>query len=84
MNVREEDAAGAVLLYDAEGPDPSRLTEALFVASVEQNDALGAALALPRIAGRQIVAAGAPGAGEVALFYCPDLLTSGLGGARCQ
>jgi hypothetical protein len=83
MIARETSNAGAVLIWDLEEGDPS-LTEVKFLASAESNDQLGAALAMPRVGERNILAAGAPGNGKVALFYCSELLPGDLGGSRCK
>lgn len=84
MTVRGEKSAGAVLLYDVEGAHPYDLTEVKFFSSAKSGDQLGMSLATPRIEGRQVIAAGAPGGGKTVLFYCNELLPSSLGGARCD
>lgn len=81
MTVRGAERAGAVLVYDVEGPVLHRLLEAKFISSAEEGDQLGAALAAPMIGKRSIIAAGAPGNGKTALFYCSSLASSG---ARCK
>ena len=86
MTVRGEPGAGALLIFDVEGDDPHSFAEVLFASSLEQNDRLGAALATPRLATRDILAAGAPGGAKTFLFYCPEILPSNLraGSRRCQ
>jgi hypothetical protein len=84
MTAREESKGGAVLIYDAEGPTKYALTEAQFLSSAEENDLLGASLTTPWIGTRHIIAAGAPGGGKTALFYCSRLLPSAKRGSRCQ
>jgi hypothetical protein len=84
MTVRGAARAGAILLYDAEGPRPHELTEVKFLSSAADDDRLGESLAMPRIDGRHVIAAGAPGGGKAVLFYCNDLLPSSLAGARCD
>lgn len=81
MSARGTSAAGAVLVYDLEGKSGSKLADAKFLSSAESDDNLGGALAAPSVGKRQIVAAGAPGGGKTALFYC-----SALGGtsSRCE
>jgi hypothetical protein len=82
MTVRDERRAGAILVYDVEGPNEHTLTQARFLSSAEGNDQLGAALATARIGDRDIVAAGAPGGGKTALFYC--LLPEANAWRRCR
>ncbi len=84
MSVRGEDSAGAILLYDVEGKNPHELTEVKFISSAEQGDHLGESLATPRIDGRHVIAAGAPGGGKAVIFYCNVLLPSSLAGPRCD
>jgi hypothetical protein len=87
MKVRGEDRAGAVLVYDAEvgkGAGAHTLTDVRFLSSAEANDELGAALATPLVGTRNIIAAGAPGGGKTALFYCSGLLSPDKAGPRCQ
>jgi hypothetical protein len=84
MTVRGEAKAGAVLVWDLEERGDIELTEAKFISSAEENDQLGASLVLPRVGERNIIAAGAPGNGKVALFYCSSLLPAGAEGTRCK
>ncbi len=84
MTARGESNAGAVLVWDLEERGDIELTEAKFISSAEENDQLGASLVLPRVGERHIIAAGAPGNGKVALFYCSSLLPAGAEGARCN
>jgi hypothetical protein len=84
MKVRDVAQAGAVLLYDVGSDAAILLADAQFLSSAESGDLLGLAIATPEIDGRHIVAAGAPGGGKVALFYCNDLLSSALAGRRCE
>ncbi|HVU05049.1 MAG TPA: FG-GAP repeat protein [Polyangiaceae bacterium] len=83
MTAREKGAAGAVLVYDAEGPSPDALTDLLFLASADENDALGTAVAAAPIDGRDVIVAGAPGGGRTAVFYC-SALGGAASGSRCQ
>jgi len=83
LAVRGEEEAGAILVYDAEGKESHELTEAKIISSADSGDQLGTAVATPRIKGRHIIAAGAPGNGKVALFYCSSLLSAADSGARC-
>jgi hypothetical protein len=84
MTVRGERTAGAVLLYDVEGSNSHELTEVKFVSSAESGDHLGESLAMPRIEGRHVIAAGGPGGGKAVIFYCNNLLPSSLAGPRCD
>jgi hypothetical protein len=86
MKVRGENRAGAVLVYDAEigSGAPHKLTDVRFLSSAEENDELGAALATPLVGTRNVIAAGAPGGGKTALFYCSALLSPDKAGSRCQ
>jgi hypothetical protein len=86
MKVRGENRAGAVLVYDVEvgkGAEHA-LTDVRFLSSAEEKDELGAALATPLVGTRNIIAAGAPGGGKTALFYCSGLLSPDKAGSRCQ
>jgi hypothetical protein len=84
MTAREASQGGAVLVYDVEGPKNYALTEAQFISSAEDEDQLGAALATPWIGNRHIIAAGAPGGGKTALFYCSRLLPDSKRGPHCR
>jgi hypothetical protein len=82
MTVRSVRRSGAVLVYDVEGNgDPAELR---FISSAETDDRLGSALAAPRIEGRHLLVASAPGGGKTALLYCLDMLPDSLAGARCR
>ncbi len=84
MTVRDVSGAGAVLIYDVDtnGTRPHSLSDIKFLSSAEGDDRLGASLAVPYIGDRNIIAAGAPGNGKVALFYCSSL-PGFAGGGRC-
>jgi hypothetical protein len=86
MKVRGENRAGAVLVYDVEVGKGAehKLADVRFLSSAEENDELGAALATPLVGTRNIIAAGAPGGGKTALFYCSGLLSPDKAGSRCQ
>jgi hypothetical protein len=95
MTVRHVNRAGALIIYDVDPPGPGQATggaqehlydfkDIAFLSSADADDQLGRSIALPQISGRQIVAAGAPGGGKVALFYCPSFLPASLQGERCQ
>jgi hypothetical protein len=83
MKVRGTSSAGAVLVFDAEGSDPTDLTEELFLSSAESGDRLGATLTAAHVDKRDVVVAGAPGSGRAGIFYCSTLLGA-AGGKRCQ
>ncbi|HKO51776.1 MAG TPA: hypothetical protein VJV79_28895 [Polyangiaceae bacterium] len=83
MTVRGEENAGALLVYDAEGPTHGAFVDAKFISSAESGDELGRSIVTPHIDKRDIIAAGAPGKGKAALFYCSALLPSGAAGSRC-
>lgn len=83
MTSRDVSRGGAVLIYDVEGPSPHALSDVRFLASAEDDDRLGASLVAPRIGNRHVIAAGAPGGGKTALFYCSGL-RGARGGRRCQ
>jgi hypothetical protein len=83
LAARGEPEAGAILVYDVEGKAKHELAEAKIISSADSGDQLGTSLATPRIKGRHIIAAGAPGNGKVALFYCSSLLPAADSGARC-
>ncbi len=84
MTARGVSRAGAVLIFDAEGDDPYHLSDVKFISSAEEGDQLGAFVTAARIGTRDIIAAGAPGTGKTALFYCTTLLPADKRGARCQ
>ncbi len=84
MKVRGVTRAGAVLVYDAEGSQPERLSEVRFISSAEEDDQLGASVAMPQVGERSIVAAGAPGNGKTLLFYCSSLSPEAKDSARCK
>jgi hypothetical protein len=86
MVARDVSGSGALLVFDVEsrGADAALLTESKFISSAEDNDQLGATLALPRVGERSIIAGGAPGNGKVAMFYCSSLLPPELRGDRCK
>lgn len=83
MTVRGEENAGALLVYDAEVTNFSALVEARFMSSAEAGDELGQSIVTPHNGKRDIIAAGAPGHGKAALFYCSSLLAPGKAGQRC-
>lgn len=84
MTARDTSHAGAVLVYDMEGDDKSRLSDVKFISSAEEGDKLGSFVATARAGSRDIIAAGAPGNGKTALFYCTVLLPADKRGSRCQ
>src|SRR5439155_1515542 len=84
MSVRGHPSAGAVSIYDAEGDDPSHLSDQLFLSSAEDNERLGATLGAAHITGRDVIVAGAPGGARTAVFYCSVLVPPSMVGTRCQ
>jgi len=83
MTVRGEQNAGALLVYDADDATDSELADARFMSSAESGDELGRSIVTPHVGKRDIIAAGAPGHGKAALFYCSALLPPGSAGSRC-
>jgi hypothetical protein len=83
MAVRDKENAGSLLVYDAETPTVAGFVEAKFSSSAEDGDELGRSIVTPHLAKRDIIAAGAPGNGKAALFYCSALLPHGAAGSRC-
>jgi hypothetical protein len=83
MTVRGEENAGALLVYDVEAPSDSTPVDAKFISSAKSGDELGRSIVTPHLDKRDIIAAGAPGHGKAALFYCSALLPSGAAGSRC-
>jgi FG-GAP repeat protein len=83
MTVRGEQNAGALLVYDANEVNGAVFVDAKFMSSAESGDELGRSIVTPHIDKRDIIAAGAPGSGKAALFYCSALLAPGAAGARC-
>jgi hypothetical protein len=96
MTVRHKSNAGAVLIYDVESgkagapANPYDLADIAFISSADEDDQLGASVALARLGrdgagkGRDLLVAGAPGGGKTALFYCPSFLPAAFKGSRCQ
>jgi hypothetical protein len=89
MTVRHTKRAGAVIIYDVDPPESVRdhlydFKDIAFLSSADADDQLGRSIALPNLGDRHILAAGAPGGGKAALFYCPSFLPPELAGARCQ
>jgi hypothetical protein len=84
MSARDASAAGAIAFFDLEDSADDRTTDLKFIASASDSDRLGASLVAARVASRHVIAAGVPGSGRTALFYCPSLLPARLGGARCD
>ena len=83
MSVRGEEKAGALLVYDAETTGSSAPVDVRFMSSAEGGDELGRSIVTPHAGKRDIIAAGAPGHGKAALFYCSTLIPHGAAGARC-
>jgi len=83
MTVRGQKNAGALLIYDAEPEPASAPVEVRFMSSAEPGDELGRSIVAPHAGKRDIIAAGAPGHGKAALFYCSSLIPHGAAGARC-
>jgi hypothetical protein len=81
MTVRHVSRAGALILYDVEEPGEFAFMDIAFIASADSDDRLGSSITLPDLGDRRLLAAGAPGNGKVALFYC---LPDGVGAARCK
>jgi hypothetical protein len=84
MTVRDQENAGALLVYDAEVPTDSSLAEARFMSSAEGGDELGRSIVAPHLGNHDIIAAGAPGHGKAALFYCSALFGFGAARSRCE
>jgi FG-GAP repeat protein len=89
MTVRHVSRAGALIIYDVETPKTPKehlydFKDIAFLSSADVDDQLGRSIALPNIGERQVLAAGAPGGGKAAIFYCPSFLPAELAGARCQ
>lgn len=86
MTVRHTDRAGALIIYDVEPPQSPKehlydFRDIAFLSSAEEDDQLGRSIALPDLGDRHVIAAGAPGGGKTALFYCafPEIT-----GERCR
>lgn len=90
MTVRHHSGAGAVIIYDVDPPQTKDaptlhdFRDIAFLSSAEVGDQLGSSLSLPSLGKRQVLAAGAPESGKVALFYCPSFLPAELAGNRCH
>ncbi len=83
MTARTQTGAGAVLVYDVEGERLERANDVKFVASIGKDDRLGASITAPNLGERSIIAAGIPGDGKTALFYCGAVVPKEAS-ARCQ
>jgi len=83
MTVRDRENAGALLIYEADVATDTALADARFLSSAESGDLLGRTIVTPHLGKRDIIAAGAPGHGKAALFYCSALLPAGEAGSRC-
>lgn len=84
MKARDTSTAGAVAFFDLDDPGDTEVADLKFIGSAKSGDFLGQSLVAPRVGGRHVVAAGVPGSGRTALFYCPRLLPASLGGDRCH
>jgi hypothetical protein len=89
MTVRHTRRAGAVIIYDVDPPESVQdhlydFKDIAFLSSADADDQLGRSIALPNLGDRHVLAAGAPGGGKAAIFYCPSFLPRELAGARCQ
>jgi hypothetical protein len=83
MTVRGRENAGALLVYEADDADETTFVDAKFISSADDGDDLGRSIVTPHLDKRDIIAAGAPGNGKAALFYCSALLPPGAAGSRC-
>ncbi len=89
MTVRHVNRAGAVVIYDVDPPQNAKehlydFKDIAFLSSADEDDQLGRSIALPDLGNRHVLAAGAPGGGKAAVFYCPSFLLPAFAGARCQ
>jgi len=82
MPVNGKENAGALLVYEL-NPSGAALVDTRVMSSAEAGDELGRSIVTPHVGKRDIIAAGAPGHGKAALFYCSALLPSGAAGSRC-
>jgi len=83
MLVRGQKNAGSLLVYTMKFPWNPVLVDTKSISSAESGDELGRSIVTPHVGKRDIIAAGAPGHGKAALFYCTAQLPNGAGGARC-
>lgn len=98
MDVRNIESAGAVLIYDVEPGDETALAQSLYLTSANAGDLLGTSVVAagvepldpddleddasePRV--RDVIVAGGPGNGRVAVFYCNALVSGSRRGPRC-
>jgi hypothetical protein len=84
MTNRSVAGAGAVLVYRIVQGAPSVLAEARYLARPEPQQGLGSSVAALRFGARDIIAAGAPGAGAFFVFYCSTLGGAGKDSFRCK
>jgi len=83
MTVNGKESAGALLVYDVNTLGVT-LVDTKFISSAEAGDELGRSIVTPHVGKRDIIAAGAPGHGKAALFYCSSLPSSYADSARCR
>jgi hypothetical protein len=83
MKVRDKSGAGAVLVYDVDQPGAQELSDLKFISTAEQDDLLGFSLVGVPGEGRDLIVAGAPGAGKTAVFHCSSLLPPHKVSSRC-
>jgi hypothetical protein len=83
MTARGQKNAGSLLVYDIRPTWEATLVDTKFMSSAESGDELGRSIVTPHAGKRDIIAAGAPGHGKAALFYCSSLLANGMAGAHC-
>jgi hypothetical protein len=73
MTVHGQKNAGSLLVYGMQFPWNPVLVDTRFISSAESGDELGRSIVTPHVGKRDIIAAGAPGHGKAALFYCTAL-----------
>ncbi|HEX2671730.1 MAG TPA: FG-GAP repeat protein [Polyangiaceae bacterium] len=83
MTARGQKNAGSLLVYDIPSTGAATLVDTKSMSSAESGDELGRSIVTPHAGKRDIIAAGAPGHGKAALFYCSSLLPNGTAGVHC-
>jgi hypothetical protein len=84
MTVHGEHGVGAVLVYDLDEPGDGALSDTRFIAHGKSGDSIGGSVAAGSIGARDVIVAGGPRSGQVALFYCSSLVPPALRGSRCE
>lgn len=84
MTVHGEHGVGAVLVYDLDEAGDGTLSDTRFISHGKAGDSIGGSVAAGSIGERDVIVAGGPRSGEVALFFCSSLVPPAMRGSRCE